>query len=53
MGEQIITIHPLDYLFKGLEASEVIKLRLVNLISKEVEILKVLKEELKSIQKIV
>ena len=53
MGEQVITIHPLDYLFKGLEASEVIKLRLVNLINKDVERLRVLKRELESIRSIV
>ncbi len=53
MGEQVITIHPLDYLFKGLEASEVFKLRLVNLFNKEVERLRVLKRELESIRSIV
>jgi len=32
MKDSIVLIHPLDYLFTGLEASEVIKMDLVNVI---------------------
>ena len=53
MEDPVVAIHPLDYLFQGLEAAEVLKLHLVSLIKKEANRLRNLKLKLNSIRKLV
>ena len=53
MEDPVVAIHPLDYLFQGLEAAEVLKLHLVSLIKEEANRLKNLKLKLNSIRKLV
>ena len=40
MEDPVVAIHPLDYLFQGLEAAEVLKLHIVSLIKEEANRLK-------------
>ena len=53
MEDPVVAIHPLDYLFQGLEAAEVLKLHIVSLIKEEANRLKNLKLKLNSIRKLV
>jgi hypothetical protein len=53
MEDPVVAIHPLDYLFQGLEAAEVLKLHLVSLIKEEANRLRNLKLKLNSIRKLV
>ena len=53
MEDPVVAIHPLDYLFQGLEAAEVLKLHLVSLIKEEENRLRNLKLKLNSIRKLV
>jgi PP-loop superfamily ATP-utilizing enzyme len=53
MEEPVVKIHPLDYLFQGLEAAEVLKLHIVSLIKEEANRLKTLKLKLNSVRRIV
>jgi hypothetical protein len=53
MEDSVVAIHPLDYLFQGLEAAEVLKLHLVSLIKEEANRLRNLKLKLNSIRKLV
>jgi len=53
MEDPVVVIHPLDYLFQGLEAAEVLKLHLVSLIKEEANRLRNLKLKLNSIRKLV
>ena len=53
MEDPVVAIHPLDYLFQGLGAAEVLKLHLVSLIKEEANRLKNLKLKLNSIRKLV
>jgi hypothetical protein len=53
MEDPVVAIHPLDYLFQGLEAAEVLKLHLVSLIKEEANRLRNLKIKLNSIRKLV
>jgi len=53
MEDPVVAIHPLDYLFQGLEAAEVLKLHLVSLVKEEANRLRNLKLKLNSIRKLV
>ncbi len=53
MEDPVVAIHPLDYLFQGLEAAEVLKLHMVSLIKEEANRLRNLKLKLNSIRKLV
>ena len=53
MEDPVVAIHPLDYLFQGLEAAEVLKLHLVSLIKEEANRLRNLKLKLNSIRRLV
>ena len=53
MEDPVVAIHPLDYLFQGLEAAEVLKLHLVSLIKEEANRLRNFKLKLNSIRKLV
>jgi len=53
MEDPVVAIHPLDYLFQGLEAAEVLKLHIVSLIKEEANRLKNLKLKLNSVKKLV
>ena len=53
MEDPVVAIHPLDYLFQGLEAAEVLKLHLVSLVKEEASRLRNLKLKLNSIRKLV
>ena len=53
MEDPVVAIHPLDYLFQGLEAAEVLKLHLISLIKEEANRLRNLKLKLNSIRKLV
>jgi hypothetical protein len=53
MEDPVIVIHPLDYLFQGLEAAEVLKLHIVSLIKEEAHRLKNLKLKLNSVRRLV
>ena len=53
MEDPVVAIHPLDSLFQGLEAAEVLKLHLVSLIKEEANRLRNLKLKLNSIRKLV
>jgi hypothetical protein len=53
MEDPVVAIHPLDYLFQGLEAAEVLKLHLVSLIKEEANRLRNLKLKLNLIRKLV
>jgi len=53
MEDPVVAIHPLDYLFQGLEAAEVLKLHIVSLIKEEANRLKNLKLKLNSVRKLV
>ena len=53
MEDPVVAIHPLDYLFQGLEAAEVLKPHLVSLIKEEANRLRNLKLKLNSIRKLV
>jgi hypothetical protein len=53
MEDPVVTIHPLDYLFQGLEAAEILKLHMVSLIKEEANRLRNLKLKLNSIRKLV
>ena len=53
MEDPVVAIHPLDYLFQGLEAAEVLKLHLISLVKEEANRLRNLKLKLNSIRKLV
>jgi len=53
MEDPVVAIHPLDYLFQGLEAAEVLKLHLVSLVKEEANRLRNLKLKLNSIRRLV
>ncbi len=53
MEDPIVAIHPLDYLFQGLEAAEVLKLHIVSLIKEEAHRLRNLKLKLNSVKRLV
>ena len=53
MEDPVVAIHPLDYLFQGLEAAEVLKLHIVSLIKEEAHRLRNLKLKLNSVRKLV
>jgi len=53
MEDPIVAIHPLDYLFQGLEAAEVLKLHIVSLIKEEAHRLRNLKLKLNSVRRLV
>ena len=53
MEDPVIVINPLDYLFQGLEAAEVLKLHRVSLIKEEAHRLKNLKLKLNSVRRLV
>ncbi len=52
-GSPVVVIHPLDYLFQGLEAAEVLKRHRVSLIKEEAHRLKNLKLKLNSVRRLV
>ena len=53
MEDPVVAIHPLDYLFQGLEAAEVLKLHLISLIKEEANRLRNLKLKMNSIRKLI
>ena len=53
MEDPVVAIHPLDYLFQGLEAAEVLRLHLVSLIKEEANRLRNLKLKMNSIRKLI